>query len=111
MKILITGGAGFIGSRLARRLIEDEHSVVLLDSLHPQVHGANPQPQLPDCELRRGDVRDPDAVAQALRGVEVVYHLAAETGVGQSQYEVGRYVSTNTHGTAVGCSKKRWKPR
>lgn len=101
MKLLITGGAGFIGSRLARRLQQDGHAVVVFDNLLPQVHGDEPPPSLPGCETIWADVRDTDRLARAMKGVEVVYHLAAETGVGQSQYEIGRYVSGNTYGTAT----------
>ena len=100
-RILITGGAGFIGSHLAERLREDGHSVVVLDNLHPQVHAGGVPPALPGCETVWADVRDSDALARAMKGVEVVHHFAAETGVGQSQYEIGRYVSVNTYGTAV----------
>src|SRR6059036_1069231 len=101
MRILITGGAGFIGSHLARRLAHDGHSVSVLDNLLPQVHGQKPNLDLSDCEVIPADVRDADAVAQAMDRVDVVYHLAAETGVGQSQYEIKRYVSANTYGTSV----------
>jgi dTDP-L-rhamnose 4-epimerase len=100
-RVLITGGAGFIGSHLARRLIENGHAVSVLDSLHSQVHGDGAPTNLTGCETIWGDVRDTDAVRRAMRGCEVVYHLAAETGVGQSQYEIGRYVSVNTCGTAI----------
>jgi dTDP-L-rhamnose 4-epimerase len=100
-RILITGGAGFIGSRLARELVREGHSVVVLDNLLPQVHGDNPQPDLPDCETIWADVRDREALDRAMKGVEVVHHFAAETGVGQSQYEIARYVSVNTYGTAL----------
>ena len=100
-RVLITGGAGFIGSRLAHRLVQDGHAVILLDSLLSQVHGDAPQPDIPDCELIRADVRDQEAVRRAMSGVDVVHHFAAETGVGQSQYEIERYVSVNTCGTAV----------
>ena len=100
-RILITGGAGFIGSRLARELVREGHSVVVLDNLLPQVHGDNPEPNLPDCETIWADVRDRDALDRAMKGVEVVHHFAAETGVGQSQYEIARYVSVNTYGTAL----------
>lgn len=101
IRVLITGGAGFIGSHLSRRLTEGGHAVLVLDSLHPQVHGDAPRPNLLGCETIWADVRDGDAVAWAMQRCEVVYHLAAETGVGQSQYEIGRYVSVNTYGTAV----------
>ena len=101
-RVLITGGAGFIGSRLARRLVQDGHAVVILDSLLSQVHGEAPQAvEIPGCEMVRADVRDIQAVASAIKGVDVVHHFAAETGVGQSQYEIGRYVSVNTYGTAA----------
>ncbi len=85
------------------RLVVDEHghSVVILDSLLPQVHGDSPKLDLPDCEIIQADVRDPEAVGSAMEHIDVVYHLAAETGVGQSQYEIKRYVSTNTYGTSV----------
>src|SRR5947208_2583581 len=101
LRVLITGGAGFIGSHLARRLHQDGHSVIVLDSLLPQVHGQSPGLSLPECEKIWADVRDAKMVEQAMEGVDVVHHFAAETGVGQSQYEIGRYVSTNTYGTAV----------
>jgi dTDP-L-rhamnose 4-epimerase len=100
-RILITGGAGFIGSRLARELQRDGGHVVVLDNLLPQVHGSNPQPDLPECETIWADVRDRDALDRAMKGVEIVHHFAAETGVGQSQYEIARYVSVNTYGTAL----------
>lgn len=101
MRILITGGAGFIGSKLSERLLSLGHSVSVLDNLSAQVH-ASAKPALPDeVEFVYGDVCDPETVKRAMRGVSVLFHLAAETGVGQSQYEIGRYVSTNTLGTAV----------
>ena len=90
MRILITGGAGFIGTHLARRLKQDGYSVVLFDNLSPQVHGDAPKRDDSGFETIWADVRDTDTLARALAGVSVVYHLAAETGVGQSQYEVGR---------------------
>jgi dTDP-L-rhamnose 4-epimerase len=101
LRILITGGAGFIGTHLAKQLLEDGHSVVILDNLLAQVHGDNPKPPLSDCEFICADARDRDAMAQAMNQVDVVHHLAAETGVGQSQYEIARYVSINTYGIAV----------
>lgn len=103
MNILITGGAGFIGTHLRKKLAAGgEHSVKIFDNLLAQVHGENPPSEFEDCdEFIKGDVRDIDAVRRAAKGADVVYHLAAETGVGQSQYEIERYVSTNTLGTAA----------
>lgn len=100
--ILITGGAGFIGRSVAAELLRRGHRIRVLDSLIEQVHGPQPAPALADdVELVRGDVRDGDLVATALRGVDSVVHLAAEVGVGQSMYEVERYTSANDVGTAV----------
>lgn len=101
MRILLTGGAGFIGAHLTPRLLAAGHRVVVLDSLSPQVHGEATPPMATEVEFVRGDVRDSPTVAQVMRGVDAVCHLAAETGVGQSQYEIARYVSVNAHGTAV----------
>jgi dTDP-L-rhamnose 4-epimerase len=104
MRILITGGAGFIGSHLADELIRLGHDVRALDVMSPQVHGpdrARPGYLHPGVELLRGDVRDPAVVRQSLEGIDVVYHFAAAVGVGQSMYELEHYISTNTLGTAV----------
>jgi len=104
VKVLVTGGAGFIGSHLVDALLARGHAVRVLDSLDPQVHG--PQQQRPAylhsaAELQVGDVRDHAAVRRALDGVEGVFHEAAAVGVGQSMYEIERYVSVNTLGAAV----------
>lgn len=102
--VLITGGAGFIGSHVADALLARGHRVRVLDCLAPQVHGAErarPSYLSPEVELHVGDVRDRDAVQRALRGVDGVIHLAAAVGVGQSMYAVEHYVSTNAGGTAV----------
>ena len=103
MQILITGGAGFIGSHLADDLLARGHRVRALDNLAPQVHGGADRPSYlhPEVELVRGDVRDPEAVARALAGVDAVFHFASAVGVGQSMYEIEHYVSTNNVGTAV----------
>jgi len=102
-RILITGGAGFIGRFVAKELLHRGNEVRVLDSLIEQVHGATDGSQMldPEAELIRGDVRNKDVVTKALQGVDAVIHLAAEVGVGQSMYEVERYTSTNDVGTAV----------
>jgi dTDP-L-rhamnose 4-epimerase len=104
MQILITGGAGFIGSHLADHLLLHGHQVRVLDNLSPQVHGdgARRPPYLnDDVQLVRGDVRNADDVHRALDRVDAVYHFAAAVGVGQSMYEIAQYTSTNNLGTAV----------
>jgi dTDP-L-rhamnose 4-epimerase len=100
---LITGGAGFIGSHLADRLLADGHDVRALDNLDPQVHATGERPDYLDqaVELQTGDVRDRDAVRRALDGVDAVVHFAAAVGVGQSMYEIERYTSINAIGAAV----------
>jgi dTDP-L-rhamnose 4-epimerase len=103
-KILVTGGAGFIGSFLVDALVERGHNVRIYDALVPQVHGpeqSRPDYLNPDAEFMRGDMRDRDALSQALAGIDVVFHLAAAVGVGQSMYEIEYYTSVNTLGGAV----------
>lgn len=102
-RVLITGGAGFVGRHLASALVSDGHEVRVLDSLIEQVHPDQRRPEAldPDVELAVGDIRDEDAVRQALMGVDAVVHLAAEVGVGQSMYAIDRYTSVNDLGTAV----------
>jgi len=103
-QILITGGAGFIGSHLADALLARGHRVRILDSLLEQVHGASakvPAYLNKNVELLIGDVRDRASVDKALTGIDVVYHLAAMVGVGQSMYAVSEYVNCNDLGTAV----------
>ncbi len=102
--VLVTGGAGFIGSFLVDGLVEKGHRVRIYDALVPQVHG--PQQALPAylngaAEFVQGDVRDRPALARALEGVDVVYHLAAAVGVGQSMYQIQYYTEMNTLGGAV----------
>ena len=103
-RILITGGAGFIGSHLADELLAHGHVVKALDNLSPQVHGPErqrPNYLSPEVELIVGDVRDKEAVTRALAGVDAVYHFAASVGVGQSMYQIADYTSVNNVGTAV----------
>ena len=103
-QILITGGAGFIGSHLANELLRHDYRVRILDNLCAQVHGPGqyrPAYLNPDAELIVGDVRDPDAVANALKGVDAVYHFAAAVGVGQSMYQIAHYTDVNNMGTAT----------
>ncbi len=100
-QVLITGGAGFVGSHLADGLLRAGHKVRVIDDLTPQVHKAGAPDYLsPEVELVVGDVRDPNRMRAVLRDVDVVYHFAATVGVGQSMYEISRYMSVNTQGTA-----------
>lgn len=102
--ILVTGGAGFIGSHLTEALFDRGYKVRILDNLSPQVHGA--KATLPEClegkaEFIRGDIRNNNEVGEAVSGIDVVIHLAAETGVGQSMYQATRYIDVNVKGSAV----------
>lgn len=101
-KILVTGGAGFVGSHLVDALVERGADVRVFDNLDPQVHGPARRPRWvnDDAELIVGDVRDAAAVAEAVSDVEVIYHLAAAVGVGQSMYEIAPYTAVNSLGTA-----------
>lgn len=103
-KILITGGAGFIGSHLCDMLINKGHKVTVLDNLNEQVHGTkNSRPEYlhPEVELIKGDIRNKSDVKYALTDIDVVYHLAARVGVGQSMYEISEYTAVNNMGTAI----------
>ncbi len=103
-RVLITGGAGFIGSHLADLFLENGYSVRAYDNLDPQVHGIDAK--VPDylnneVEFIQGDVRDRESFARALQGCDTLVHFAAAVGVGQSMYEIMRYTSINTMGAAT----------
>ncbi len=106
--ILITGGAGFIGSNVALKLIEKGYYVRVLDNLSKQIHGDNPEETSPlyrsiigKVDFIRGSVTSREDWLRALDGIDTVLHLAAETGTGQSMYDIENYVNTNIGGTAI----------
>jgi dTDP-L-rhamnose 4-epimerase len=102
-RVLVTGGAGFVGSHLVDALLKRGDRVRVFDNLDPQVHGEERRKPdwLPaEAEFVLGDMRDADAVAGALHGIDTVFHLAAAVGVGQSMYQIADYTATNTLGTA-----------
>jgi len=103
MRILITGGAGFIGSHLADLLLMKGYQLRAFDNLEPQVHGqiARPSYLSPEVELVRGDILDRDKLRTALEGIDAVFHFAAMVGVGQSQYQISRYTNINVLGTVT----------
>ena len=106
-RVLVTGGAGFIGSRLSNRLVEYGYKVRVLDNLSPQIHGDIPEisPLFlslnPKVEFIRGSVTESEDMIHALDGVNTVVHLAAETGTGQSMYAFRHYTDVNVGGTAL----------
>lgn len=103
--VLVTGGAGFIGSHLTRRLAAEGHELRLLDSLSPQIHGELPRGIDwlidPRIEFKRGSVVSREDTERSLQGATQIVHLAAETGTGQSMYEIARYAEANVQGTAL----------
>ena len=100
-RILVTGGAGFVGSHTVDALLREGHAVRVFDDLSDQVHrGGIPAYLSPQAEFVRGDVRNPETLRQVVSDVDVVYHFAAAVGVGQSMYEIARYMEINTQGTA-----------
>lgn len=108
MRVLITGGAGFIGSNIALKLLKKGYRVTVLDTLSEQIHGLNPESTSPlyqkikdKVDFIKGDVNNRDDLEKALVDVDYVIHLAAETGTGQSMYEIKKYVDTNIGGTAL----------
>ena len=107
MKVLITGGAGFIGSHIALKLIDKGYEVTVLDNLLEQIHGTEPDITSPlYCSIKgkvrfiKGDICNKVLLGQALEDADYVFHLAAETGTGQSMYEIKRYIDVNIGGTA-----------
>jgi dTDP-L-rhamnose 4-epimerase len=103
MRVLIIGGAGFIGAHLTRRLLREHWEVSILDNFSPQVHGKVcelPADIAPKVTLHRADIRDKDFLGRVVRGQDVVVHLAADTGTAQSMYEISRYEQVNIGGTA-----------
>lgn len=103
MRVAVSGGLGFIGSRMAEAYARDGHSVIVLDNLHPQIHkDDSAQKRMREfAEVVVGDVRDRIAWDRVLTGADRVLHMAAETGTGQSMDEIARYADINVHGTAV----------
>ncbi|ACC75751.1 NAD-dependent epimerase/dehydratase family protein [Paraburkholderia phymatum] len=108
MKVLITGGAGFIGSNLARKLVSQNVTVTVLDNLSPQIHGDDPYNKSAlflsvkdQVRFIEGSVLDRETLERSMRGQDAIVHLAAETGTGQSMYEVDRYIKVNVRGTAL----------
>ena len=104
-RVLVTGGAGFIGRGLVKKLLASGRDVTVLDAMVEAVHGpdAAPPPEIEGARFVRGDVRDADAWRTALHDVELIYHLAAETGTGESMYRAHHYVAVNVGGTALLC--------
>jgi dTDP-L-rhamnose 4-epimerase len=107
-KILITGGAGFIGSNLCLKLVEKNYEVTVIDSLSEQIHGSNP---LINSALYNSvkdkivfiydTILNPESIEKAIGDNEIIVHLAAETGTGQSMYDIHNYVNVNSTGTAL----------
>jgi dTDP-L-rhamnose 4-epimerase len=106
-RVLITGGAGFIGSRLSLRLLDAGYRVSVLDNLSPQIHGDQPSESpllksiIGKVDFLKGDVTSREDLMKVLPGVDVVVHLAAETGTGQSMYAIRHYANVNVGGTAL----------
>jgi dTDP-L-rhamnose 4-epimerase len=103
MHILVTGGAGFVGSHLADLLSAEGHRVRILDNLDPQIHGTAGWPNFlpPEVELRQANMCDRQALVDAIQGIDVIFHEASAVGVGQSMYQIRHYTEANILGTAT----------
>jgi dTDP-L-rhamnose 4-epimerase len=99
-RVLVTGGAGFVGSHMVDALLRAGHTVRVFDNLTEQVHPDGRPSYLTEVELMQGDMRNIDALRRAVADIDVIYHLAAAVGVGQSMYEIARYMEVNTQGNA-----------
>lgn len=100
-RVLVTGGAGFVGSHVVDALLKQGHAIRIYDNLTPQVHpDGMPEYLSRDVEFIRGDMRNRDFLRSAISGIDVIFHLAAAVGVGQSMYEISHYMGANTQGTA-----------
>jgi dTDP-L-rhamnose 4-epimerase len=100
MNVLVTGGAGFVGSHIVDQLITAGHTVRIYDNLEPQVHKEFPSYLNKNAEFIRADVRDEKSLELAIKDIDVIFHEAAMVGVGQSMYQIGKYVDINSLGTA-----------
>lgn len=101
-KALVTGGAGFIGRHLTEKLLSSGYDVIIYDNLNPQIHGENASYEYIGAEkFVKADIRSKEKLQAHLEGVSIVYHLASETGTGQSMYEMERYVDVNDRGTSI----------
>lgn len=98
--VLVTGGAGFIGSHIVDRLVDSGYDVTIIDNLTEQVHDDEPEYLNPNAEYVWGDIRDKELMTEQLRIADVVVHQASTVGVGQSMYQIEKYVNVNTLGTA-----------
>lgn len=102
MKIVITGGLGFIGVELARKLLKDDHDVTLLDNLSVQIHGDLPSVNVPEgAKVVRIDIGDIADRHELVDGCDAIFHLAAETGTAQSMYQMSHYTRVNCDGTSA----------
>ncbi|MFQ6013688.1 MAG: NAD-dependent epimerase/dehydratase family protein, partial [Thermoplasmata archaeon] len=101
MRVLVTGGAGFIGRHLVDALVEAGHAVTILDNLDARIHPSEPEELSPRATYVWKDIRDRKAVLEAAQGTEALYHLASLIEVAESERDIGRYVDVNVRGTAV----------